>query len=302
MAALLAVGWSRRRPARHGAAVGRPRGRLAANGFRRRVAGRTHLLQRQPRRLAAARCCSTSRSPWCRSSALAPLIGPAIDRFRRGQRLVAATTYGLPAVVCVVLAAVLFDLAFTCSCSPCWWPTGRPGWSSRLSSPGSWATARICAITNSRLAKLPPSRVGSVCSQPVCASARSAAPVDTAHRRAVVPVRHADHPAGPARSRRHRASCRTGVRRAALPVGGGGGGRLHGDTGRRGLLRVHDGLHLPPGQRATVRSTPPPWSSTARRFLGNVVAPRLAVASARSSSSPWPWPPRRSMTLIASPT
>jgi predicted MFS family arabinose efflux permease len=43
---------------------------------------------------------------------LAPLIGPAIDRFRRGHRWIAVTLYVVRAVTAIVLASALFDLAF----------------------------------------------------------------------------------------------------------------------------------------------------------------------------------------------
>lgn len=43
---------------------------------------------------------------------LAPLIGPAIDRFRGGDRLLVAGLFGIRAVFAVVLAFTLYDLAF----------------------------------------------------------------------------------------------------------------------------------------------------------------------------------------------
>jgi len=43
---------------------------------------------------------------------LAPFVGPVIDHFHRGQRMVAATTYSIRAVFCVALALTLFDLTF----------------------------------------------------------------------------------------------------------------------------------------------------------------------------------------------
>jgi predicted MFS family arabinose efflux permease len=43
---------------------------------------------------------------------LAPLIGPAIDRFRRGHRWIAVSLYLVRAVTAVILATALFDLAF----------------------------------------------------------------------------------------------------------------------------------------------------------------------------------------------
>jgi predicted MFS family arabinose efflux permease len=43
---------------------------------------------------------------------LAPLIGPAIDRFGRGHRWIAALFFSVRAVAALVLAAALFDLAF----------------------------------------------------------------------------------------------------------------------------------------------------------------------------------------------
>jgi predicted MFS family arabinose efflux permease len=43
---------------------------------------------------------------------LAPLVGPAVDRFRRSQRFVAATFYLLRAVSCLALVSFLLDLFF----------------------------------------------------------------------------------------------------------------------------------------------------------------------------------------------
>ena len=43
---------------------------------------------------------------------LSPLVGPAIDRFRRSQRFVAAGFYVTRALLCLVLAMVLLELAF----------------------------------------------------------------------------------------------------------------------------------------------------------------------------------------------
>ena len=43
---------------------------------------------------------------------LAPFVGPIIDHFRRGQRMVAAATYGIRAAFCIGLAVTLFDLTF----------------------------------------------------------------------------------------------------------------------------------------------------------------------------------------------
>ncbi|MEM8620687.1 MAG: MFS transporter [Actinomycetota bacterium] len=43
---------------------------------------------------------------------LAPLVGPAVDRFRRSQRLVAAVFYTVRAVCCLLLVSTLLQLAF----------------------------------------------------------------------------------------------------------------------------------------------------------------------------------------------
>jgi len=43
---------------------------------------------------------------------LAPLVGPAVDRFRRSQRFVASTFYVLRAASCLALVSFLLDLAF----------------------------------------------------------------------------------------------------------------------------------------------------------------------------------------------
>lgn len=43
---------------------------------------------------------------------LAPLIGPAVDRFRSGRRLVGAIAYGLQAVCCLGLAGSLYEIRF----------------------------------------------------------------------------------------------------------------------------------------------------------------------------------------------
>lgn len=43
---------------------------------------------------------------------LAPLVGPAVDRFRRYQRVVAAIFYGLRALFCLALVSTLLQLAF----------------------------------------------------------------------------------------------------------------------------------------------------------------------------------------------
>lgn len=43
---------------------------------------------------------------------LAPLVGPAVDRFRRSQRFVASIFYMVRAVSCVAMVSVLLDLAF----------------------------------------------------------------------------------------------------------------------------------------------------------------------------------------------
>ncbi len=43
---------------------------------------------------------------------LAPLVGPAVDRFRRFQRIVAAVIYALRAVFCLALVGTLLQLAF----------------------------------------------------------------------------------------------------------------------------------------------------------------------------------------------
>jgi MFS family permease len=43
---------------------------------------------------------------------LAPLIGPAVDRFRSGRRVVGAIAYGLQAACCLGLAASLYEIRF----------------------------------------------------------------------------------------------------------------------------------------------------------------------------------------------
>jgi predicted MFS family arabinose efflux permease len=45
-------------------------------------------------------------------AAVAPLIGPAIDRFSRGHRWIAAVFFAIRAVAALALAAFLYDLAF----------------------------------------------------------------------------------------------------------------------------------------------------------------------------------------------
>ncbi len=43
---------------------------------------------------------------------LSPLVGPAVDRFRRSQRFVAASFYGFRALCCLALVSTLLQLAF----------------------------------------------------------------------------------------------------------------------------------------------------------------------------------------------